>query len=85
MDPSGQEKNPYAYAACNPINGKDPSGLACAGSIYSGVVSAAGLVASTITLVAGAPTVLVSVAGVVGFIASSSSPILAVRPGRCKR
>ncbi|WP_438354762.1 RHS repeat-associated core domain-containing protein [Microbacterium sp. CJ88] len=27
MDPSGQEKNPYAYANCNPINGKDPSGM----------------------------------------------------------
>ncbi|PRY67166.1 RHS repeat-associated protein [Glaciihabitans tibetensis] len=27
MDPSGQEANPYAYAGCNPVNAKDPSGL----------------------------------------------------------
>ncbi|MET2012979.1 RHS repeat-associated core domain-containing protein [Microbacterium chocolatum] len=27
MDPSGQETNPYGYAACNPTNRSDPSGL----------------------------------------------------------
>ena len=27
MDPSGQEANPYAYAAGNPVSYKDPSGL----------------------------------------------------------
>lgn len=27
FDPSGQEANPYGYAGCNPISGKDPSGL----------------------------------------------------------
>jgi len=26
FDPAGQEANPYAYAACNPINSKDPTG-----------------------------------------------------------
>lgn len=28
FDPSGQESNPYAYAGCNPVNSRDPSGLA---------------------------------------------------------
>ncbi|MDZ8172873.1 RHS repeat-associated core domain-containing protein [Microbacterium xanthum] len=27
MDPSGQEKKPYAYAACSPAGSSDPSGL----------------------------------------------------------
>ncbi|WP_125131809.1 RHS repeat-associated core domain-containing protein [Microbacterium sp. 10M-3C3] len=46
-DPSGQESHPYGYAGCNPINGKDPSGLisqACAddlASIYGSLISAA--------------------------------------------
>ena len=28
MDPSGQEANPYTYGTCNPVNSKDPTGLA---------------------------------------------------------
>lgn len=28
FDPSGQESNPFGYANCNPLNSKDPSGLA---------------------------------------------------------
>jgi RHS repeat-associated protein len=49
MDPSGQEQNPYAYAVCNPINGKDPSGLAtsCDGAIYAYL----GVTGATITTV----------------------------------
>ena len=42
MDPSGQEKNPYAYAACNPINAKDPSGLSCGSAIADLVWSSLG-------------------------------------------
>jgi RHS repeat-associated protein len=39
FDPSGQESNPYAYAACNPINAKDPTGLdaACILGVLAGL------------------------------------------------
>ncbi|MGY1524781.1 RHS repeat-associated core domain-containing protein [Streptomyces sp. MN3] len=33
-DPSGQEKNPYLYAAGDPINNSDPSGLISLGGIF---------------------------------------------------
>lgn len=42
-DPSGQEKNPYGYASCNPTNGADPSGLAGAAAAGRLVGSATGL------------------------------------------
>lgn len=32
MDPSGQERNPYSYAACDPLNSLDPTGLAAVGT-----------------------------------------------------
>ncbi|WP_316289088.1 RHS repeat-associated core domain-containing protein [Clavibacter michiganensis] len=38
-DPSGQESQPYAYAACDPINAKDPSGLECIGTIATSVLA----------------------------------------------
>ncbi|CAQ00159.1 MAG: type IV secretion protein Rhs [Clavibacter sp.] len=46
MDPSGQEPQPYAYAACNPVGNIDPSGLSCAGAV-AGFISAAGLLLIT--------------------------------------
>jgi RHS repeat-associated protein len=37
-DPSGQESHPYGYAACNPINSKDPSGLDACGEAVASLV-----------------------------------------------
>jgi RHS repeat-associated protein len=45
VDPSGQETNPYAYAANNPIGSRDPSGLWTefdGWTIFYGIVGAAG-------------------------------------------
>ncbi|MEU0227028.1 RHS repeat-associated core domain-containing protein [Streptomyces sp. NPDC006284] len=36
-DPSGQEENPYLYAAGNPINNSDPQGLLSLGGVLEGV------------------------------------------------
>ena len=63
MDPSGQESHPYAYAACNPVNAKDPSGLA---ACSPGAAEAANVLGN-ITLVAGA------VALVAGYIAATAA------------
>jgi len=66
FDPAGQEANPYAYAGCNPVNAKDPTGLsACSEAIFGAVgagiavfftgVAVVGLAAtSTVTLGGGA-------------------------------
>jgi RHS repeat-associated protein len=58
FDPAGQETNPYSYAACNPINVSDPSGLAVSGSCVLqaliGLAAVAGVIAST----AGGPVTL---------------------------
>ncbi|MBM7024511.1 RHS repeat-associated core domain-containing protein [Clavibacter zhangzhiyongii] len=56
MDPSGQESHPYAYAECNPVNGKDPTGLevdSCALSVAGLVVSGVGALISIATVVLG--------------------------------
>ncbi|WP_172582907.1 RHS repeat-associated core domain-containing protein [Subtercola boreus] len=48
-DPSGQEANPYAYAGCNPINGKDSTGLiseACGVAIAGEIFSIVGIEAA---------------------------------------
>ncbi|MFJ6317107.1 RHS repeat-associated core domain-containing protein [Streptomyces californicus] len=58
-DPSGQEKNPYLYAAGDPVNRIDPTGLF---SFADGV----GVVAGTIAGAAAVATVGVVCAGTVG-------------------
>lgn len=34
-DPTGQESNPYAYAACDPVNASDPTGLLCTQAVVA--------------------------------------------------
>ncbi|MCC4907921.1 RHS repeat-associated core domain-containing protein [Microbacterium sp. cx-59] len=76
MDPSGQEKNPYGYASCNPVNSSDPTGLApnsCSvgmlaiGTLNGALWSAAGLLAWTgagAAVAAGAGLVTTGILGV---------------------
>lgn len=89
-DPSGQEAHPYGYAACNPINAKDPTGLACRegaatfGKVLgwvTGTATVVGMVAGG--LVAAAPTgggsvaaAVLGISGAVGFAAGA--PALAI-------
>ncbi|OQJ62452.1 hypothetical protein B5P24_05250 [Clavibacter tessellarius] len=73
MDPSGQEKQPYAYAACNPINNSDPTGLSCGGAIAFGILAAIGVLTSGVGVVVGAPTVFAGAAAAIGFIAAAGS------------
>ncbi|WP_243011860.1 RHS repeat-associated core domain-containing protein [Cryobacterium zhongshanensis] len=54
-DPSGQEANPYAYAACNPINAKDPTGLAVSGNCVLQAVIALAAVVGVAASAAGGP------------------------------
>jgi RHS repeat-associated protein len=87
-DPSGQEANPYAYAACNSVNYSDPSGhlyedgwnygQSAAVGLASGIASAAvGCV--TTGLIGGVPTAGAGfgpgcvVGGSVGFISGALS------------
>lgn len=44
QDPSGQETNPYAYTACNPVNGTDPTGLNSFGDCVRGSVRQGALI-----------------------------------------
>lgn len=78
MDPSGQEQNPYTYAACNPINGSDPTGLDCAGAWYGLVTSAVGLVASGVGVIAGAPTLVLGAVAAAGFAVSAGGLVYSI-------
>jgi RHS repeat-associated protein len=75
-DPSGQESHPYAYAGCNPINGKDPTGLdfgtACA--VTAGVLGGISFAAGAVVFVAGAVATPVTGGGslVLGAIGATS-------------
>ena len=51
-DPSGQETNPYLYAAGNPINGMDSTGLSVQSIIFGSLV---GGMATAGALMFGAP------------------------------
>ncbi|MFD7219315.1 hypothetical protein ACFWAU_36970, partial [Streptomyces cyaneofuscatus] len=42
-DPSGQEQNPYLYAAGDPVNRIDPTGLLSLGGIGNGINNAIGV------------------------------------------
>ncbi|RUQ87247.1 RHS repeat-associated core domain-containing protein [Labedella gwakjiensis] len=50
-DPSGQEANPYGYAACNPVNSSDATGLAV-DPVSCGLSIAAGLLATGVFIAA---------------------------------
>ncbi|GAB3617344.1 RHS repeat-associated core domain-containing protein [Okibacterium endophyticum] len=78
MDPSGQEAHPYSYAACNPINAKDPTGTDCAGAIFTLVLGSVSLAASTIGLIVGAPTLFLGAVAAIGFIASVTGVVYSV-------
>ncbi|TFC28828.1 type IV secretion protein Rhs [Cryobacterium sp. TMT1-3] len=73
-DPSGQEAHPYAYASCNPINAKDPSGLGAFCTFAPLAVAALGFLTAQVGLTAavlaitgvGAPA-----AAVVGLVAAA--------------
>ncbi|GAA5215888.1 RHS repeat-associated core domain-containing protein [Streptomyces thinghirensis] len=54
-DPSGQETNPYLYAAGDPINNTDPTGLFKIGAFLEGTGAALAGIASGIGAVAAAP------------------------------
>jgi RHS repeat-associated protein len=60
FDPAGQEATPYAYAGCNPVNAKDPSGLltqSCTGALLFAGAAVIGLIIGTIVLPGGLASV----------------------------
>ena len=88
MDPSGQESQPYAYAGCNPINSKDPSGLAptdCQNAQFGLALAFGGSLTSLgvavlgagVATVAGPVGIAIAVLGTIGFIIGGVSLVLA--------
>jgi hypothetical protein len=77
-DPSGQLRNPYAYAACNPVAFSDPTGLSCGGAVFGLLLGAVGLALSAAEIVAGAVTLVGGVLGVIGFVVSATGVVLSV-------
>jgi RHS repeat-associated protein len=83
FDPAGQEANPYAYSACDPINNSDPTGLNCqaqngltAGlSLLAGGLGAAAIGATGTIVGAPAGAVLAAGAAAVGVGAAVSGVI----------
>ncbi|MFJ3936822.1 RHS repeat-associated core domain-containing protein [Streptomyces parvus] len=69
-DPSGQEQNPYLYAAGDPVNRIDPTGLFSMGDVMALTVGTAFTVAATV--VTGNPWVGGAIGGCVGGMVGQS-------------
>ncbi|MER7057961.1 RHS repeat-associated core domain-containing protein, partial [Streptomyces sp. NPDC000351] len=69
-DPSGQETNPYLYAAGDPVNNTDPSGLFSLGDAIGLTLGTAVTVAATV--VTGNPWVGGAIGGCVGGMVGQS-------------
>lgn len=78
FDPAGQESNPYAYAACNPVNNSDPTGLDCAGDVFGLVLSAGGLALGVAGTIAGAPTLALGAAAATGTALAAASTVKSI-------
>ncbi|MEV7550402.1 RHS repeat-associated core domain-containing protein [Amycolatopsis sp. NPDC089917] len=55
-DPTGQERNAYAYGEADPINNSDPTGAASRACVNAGVTSILGLLGTTAAYVTSAAT-----------------------------
>ncbi|WP_374196487.1 RHS repeat-associated core domain-containing protein [Streptomyces sp. b94] len=77
-DPSGQETNPYLYAAGDSINNTDPTGLASAGEWTIGVLGVVGGVATVAAAVATGPVALVA-----GGISLATAPAATIGTVAC--
>ncbi len=75
-DPTGQEPNPYAYAAGNPVNYVDPSGTKVSGSKVLGYAASALTVAGLGATLVGAPLAVGLAIGVAGTAADVGSNLM---------
>lgn len=78
MDPTGQENNPYTYAAANPCNNTDTSGtsaLSCVGDGLSLVGGAISFIAGVLGAVPSAMGTLGLVGGGIGLIGAGLSAV----------